>query len=536
MNINVGRSRPAMPVRREPNGSGSICARLGIALVVGPFLLVSCAIVPTPFTEQERADQIASDRSKLWAEQEPVSGPVTLPEAMARTIKYNLSHRLKLMDEALARRQLDAAKLELLPRLDLEGDLRNRNSQSASSSLSVLSGRQSLEPSTSSDRSLATGELRLAWNVLDFGISYYKAKQEADRAIIAEHKRRKVLHDLMRDVRESYWRAAVAQHLAPQIFAVKKRAEAALADSRKVEGERLQLMATLRYQRSLLGVIAGLESLAAELAKAKPALATLMNLPIGESYELAEPDMALLTVPKLTNDVAALEVMALTRRPELIEAAYESRIGELETRKAMARLLPGLEIDFSGRTESNSFLVEQSWYETGLRVTWNLLSLPARFKAVEFAELQEDFAEQQRLAISMAVLSQVHLSHLDYQTALRNYSRAQELASIEGRIAQAISVAAQARAQSPLEQIRAETNAMFAEVRQFETYSAVQAAAGRIHATLGLDPLPESVPSHSVEGLSEVIERTLMEWDDGRLGGETASTAVPQPLTPVAAL
>lgn len=521
MNTTVG---PAGSASREPRLTPLRVNRALSALACKFVILgmAGCAITPEPITLDERAAQIAADRASMWQGQEPLAGAIDLPTAMARTIKYNLGHRLKVMDEALAKRQLGAAKLELLPRLDLEADYRGRNSQNASSSLSVLTGRQSLEPSTSQDRSLKTGELRLAWNVLDFGISYFKAQQEADRTLIAGHKRRKVVHDLMRDVRDAYWRAVVAQYLAPRVMAVREKAANALADSRTAEDQRLALMATLRYQRSLLGVISGLESLSSELAKARPALATLMNLPVGTTFELALPDMQALTVPVLSDNVAPLEMLALARRPELLEAAYESRIGDLETKKAMARLLPGLEIDFSGRSASNSFLAEQAWYETGLRVTWNLLSLPARLEGVEFAELQQDFARQQRLAISMAVLSQVHLSHLDYRTALRKYTLASDLASVEARIAESTAAAAAARAQSPLEVIRAETNAMFAEVQLFDSYSSVQAAAGRIHATLGLDPLPDTIASHSVEALADAIAETLARWDNGDFVPATA--------------
>ena len=62
-------------------------------------------------------------------------------------------------------------------------------------------------------------------------------------------------------------------------------------------------------------------------------------------------------------DLALLEQEALSNRPELREQDYQTRITATETRKAMLRLLPGLEFSVGGHYDSNSFLVEQGWAE-----------------------------------------------------------------------------------------------------------------------------------------------------------------------------
>ena len=279
-------NRPGQPVIRA--ALGVVCA-----LALG-----GCAIAPTPISVDERASQVAQDRAQLFAEQEPVTGPISLPEAMARAIKYNVNQRLRAMEEALSQQQIDVARFDLLPRLDLEAAYRGRNSQNASSSRSILTQRQSLEPSRSQDRDRTTGQLELVWNVLDFGISYYSAKQQADRALIASQKRRKVIHELLQDVRDAYWKAVSAQLLGSKIEAVRRDAEQALADARQVEKERLQpLLQTLRYQKALLDVIAKLETLEQDLGQAKPRLAALMNIPFGEDFTLLAPGADELAVP-----------------------------------------------------------------------------------------------------------------------------------------------------------------------------------------------------------------------------------------------
>jgi hypothetical protein len=56
-------------------------------------------------------------------------------------------------------------------------------------------------------------------------------------------------------------------------------------------------------------------------------------------------------------DLASLEQEALTSRPELREQDYQSRISAAETRKAMLRLLPGLEFSAAGITTAT-----RSWW------------------------------------------------------------------------------------------------------------------------------------------------------------------------------
>ena len=74
------------------------------ALAGGIALLVSgCAVTPEPISEDERLARASADLEAMFADQEGLTGPITLSEAMARAVKYNLDHRVKLMEEAVVR-------------------------------------------------------------------------------------------------------------------------------------------------------------------------------------------------------------------------------------------------------------------------------------------------------------------------------------------------------------------------------------------------------------------------------------------------
>ncbi|MBV8656311.1 MAG: TolC family protein, partial [Burkholderiales bacterium] len=311
-----------------------------------------CAVAPQPLSPDEQRAQASANRQALTAQQEPIQGPVTLDEAMARAVKYNLDHRVKLLQEALSERDLDLSNFDLLPKLTLQAGYTARNNVNASSSENVANGTQSLVPSTSEDKHQRSADLGFAWNVLDFGVSYYGAKQQADRVLIAQEERRKVLQLLMQQTRQAYWQAAGAQVLEDKVEPILKQAQQALDDSRKIEKENLKApIESLNYQRQLLDIVRQLESVRDELAQAKPRLASIMNLEPGQRYSLAPPSG--FAIPKVVMPVERMEETALVQRPELVQAAYTERIGVLETRKALAKLLPGVEIDLGGHYNSN---------------------------------------------------------------------------------------------------------------------------------------------------------------------------------------
>ena len=201
---------------RRQIGIATPFAKAAMASAIA-LLFAGCAVHTTPLTAEEQAAQVKSDREAMFAGQDPVTKPITMSEAMARAIKYNLDNRLKLMEEAVAQRQLDLANYDLLPRLTVAAGYTDRNNVLGSSSEDVFTNTQSLVPSTSSDKALRNADLGFSWNVLDFGVSYYQAQQQADRALIMKERRRKVVHSLMQQVRQAYWLAYGAQEIEGKI-------------------------------------------------------------------------------------------------------------------------------------------------------------------------------------------------------------------------------------------------------------------------------------------------------------------------------
>lgn len=460
-----------------------------------------------PLTEVERADEAMADRVAMFADQEPLRRPLTLSAAFERAIRYNLDARVKAMESAVALQDLDLANYEMLPKVAINAAGVTRSNTEASSSRSVLTGQQSLEPSTSTDRSRFFGDLTLSWNILDFGVSYFNARQAADRTLIAEERKRRVLQGLLQDVRRAYWRAASAERLSAKVRESIRAAEAALPSAQRVESEGLRSpVDALRYQKALLDLLRQLESVQEILETSKTELASLINLPPGQRYRIAAPGPRAMRLPPLPTSIKRMEETALMLNPDIRELSYERRITADESRKALLRLLPSLNLTAGPHYDSNSFLVNHQWVAAAAYLNGYLNTLITAPVVIRRAENAEILTDVRRQAISMAVLTKLHIARQQYLAATKEYRRSAQLSDVDQRLYQQISNRVATDAQGELEKVSAQVSALYSELRSYQSFAEAQAAIGRLYAAMGIDQMPDRVEVLSVLGMNDAIK------------------------------
>lgn len=486
----------------------------GVSLLA--LAISGCAVTSQPIERSVSEQRAQSDLQSMFKDQEPLSGPLTLHEAMARAVKYNLEGRLKVMEEALAQRQVDLATFDMLPRMALSAGYAGRDNISASSSESVQTGTESLEPSTSQDRNRRVADLTMVWNVLDFGVSYISAKQQGDQRLIVQERRRKVVHTITQDVRSAYWRAVAADRLLTQIDSLMARVDQARSNSQRLSEQRIgDPIQALSYQRALIEATRQLEEQRRALSLAKTELATLINLPMGSDLSLAASSDY--PVPELKVDLDRLSQEALANRPELREQDYQARISAAETRKAMLRLLPGLEFSAGGHYDSNSFLVNQSWADYGVKVTWNLFNVLSAPASIDVAKAGQEVADARRQAMSMAVLAQLYVANANFNEAQRQFQTSQQLAELDSQIADQMRNRYKAQGIGELELIQGELNALQADLRRDLAYAELRNSYGQLFASVGLDPLPGTLPSTQLQDIAKALADSESRWQQGQL-------------------
>jgi outer membrane protein TolC len=467
--------------------------------------LSGCSFIPVPLTQDELKEQAKIDNVTVTQNQEEIDGPITLYESIARALKYNLDYHLEFAEKILSETELDLSRYDLLPQLVATTGFNGRDNFSGSSSQSLLTGSQSLTTSTSSNRDIFTSDLTLTWNVLDFGLSYIRAQQSADKVLIAEEEKRKVINRIVKDVRSAYWRAVSNDRLIVKIDDLLIRVSKAIEESKQIEIQRLDRPLTaLTYQRELIGIKRELEELQRDLSLAKIQLAALMNLRPGEKYQLVIPDREEV-VDKIDISPETMELLALENRPEIRTISYEERINKKEAKAAILSLLPGLDINFGKNYTSNSFVFNTNWLSYGTQISWNLLNvfrLPATKRELS---ARGKVLEARRLALTMAIMTQVHVSLAQYEHAQREYKTASDYYVTQQKILEQLRSGVSANTVTEQSLIREEMNLMVAEIKYDIAFADIENAYAGIYASLGIDPFPINADTESIESLSGSI-------------------------------
>ena len=477
-----------------------------VVLLLGcAFLATGCAIKPKAITAVEAEETAVLLQDRVRIPQEPLPETLTLDEAIARVLKYNLEHRLKMFEVSLRQRQYDLSMFDLLPELTARGEADHRSNWDASVSRNLRTGVKSTDYSTSEDRDKVTGELALSWNILDVGVSYYTLHQQANRFLIAKEQQRKVVQDLVSETRTAFFKVLVAQQLQGDIRKVLEQAEEALSTARTVESKRLRpLEEVLTYQKNLLQMIRQMEDLAHELSLAKVELAALMNLPSDHLPRLAPPAWyGLVRDLDLTRE--QMENYAFSHRPEIFEWGYQRRITALEAKKAILDLVPGIGINLSANYDSNSFDLHSTWQQASVHVAYNLMNLVKWPTKKKMLAVQEEMDEAQGLAMGMAVLAQVNLAAQQHDFAAQAVNRAKILADVEERLKVLATRKVSQGQGMRLDVIQKSMSAITSRMNREQSFINYYQSQNNLFTALGVDYLDYAGLPRDLRGLTDTV-------------------------------
>ncbi|MBM2811236.1 MAG: putative Outer rane efflux protein [Chloroflexi bacterium] len=454
----------------------------GLASLLILYLLSGCMVAPIPLSHEDVQSRADQDRKNLTMEQEPVTGPIDLYEAMARALKYNLDARVELMHKMLAQTQLDLSYYAMLPRLAANAGFDGRDNFTGGFARSLITGNQILEPFTSADRN------------------------------IAEEERRRVANRVMQDVRSAYWRAVSAERILPSLKMLDEWVKSALENAQAVQDEKLSTpLVPLQYKLDLLNTQRLTQQFFRDLSTAKLQLAALINLPPGQEQEMRlmvpEREAGTLNLPL---DMTVLEVRALEARPELRMIDYRRRINARETKAAILEMLPSLNLQAGGNYNSNSFLFNNNWAAYAARASWNLLNMfryPARAKTIE---AQEKVLHTQDLALTMAIMSQVHVSVAQVAQAKKETSTARLYHDTQSQITEQTRLAWRTARLSEQAMLRERVNQVAAQLRYDAMEADLQTAWASLLAAVGEDVLPNDLTQE--QSLSDLALQLRIRW------------------------
>jgi len=342
--------------------------------------MAGCSTKVDHLTDDERFSRVTDDLASMFQGQAPVTGPITIGEAIARALTYNLDHRLKRMETALSVRKYEFDRTGMLPRLVADAGYSKRSNQPGANSVDVNDPEQeTLQASTSQERTNEFSDLIFTWNTLDFGLAYYTSKQSSNEVLIAEERRRKTIQNISQDVIDAFWKAWMAQSLEPKIDSLIAEASRSLESSKDLVARGVQdSSSALSLQSSILNTINSLVEMRERVDLGKARLGALLNIRPGQDFRVSPPST--MDVPSnLSLSVDEISQQALLNRPELREEDYRKRVTQLDVKKAILKMFPQLIIGYfecqsrasfspsvSRRSRCKTCCVVISGYDAGL--------------------------------------------------------------------------------------------------------------------------------------------------------------------------
>ncbi len=489
-------------------------------VLIASIFIWGCSKTPVPIVKEEV--QLSSQEDLEYLKQTSENAPleIDLYQAIAIAIKNNRDLRMNLMDSALSQGQIDVIKFDMLPKLSVNAGYKVLRDHPASTSVNMTSEIEenksaemiaedptyTLSQSTPSN----TYDVGFTWNALDFGLSYVRAGQQANKYLISKELERKAIHNLTKEVIYAYWKTLSADELLSQINPLMDRVNAALDDYEYIEELLISSpMDALLYQKELLDVLQILNTQRRALMDSRAQLSKLMGLLPDQEYLLVKTEQPL---TELNMSLEEQEEAALFSRPELLEVRYKKKVTAQEARASMLSLLPSLQFNATWTYDSNKYLLNRDNAEYGAVFGANLLNIFQASNINDINNINEKLIEEQRLAISMAVLSQVHIANINYAQSLREYSNAKHYLSVAQRINELIANAQKISRFGELEIIREEASLLVSRLRNDIAYAELQYSLGTLYSSVGMNFTPENLAEISDNDLALALKENLNRW------------------------
>lgn len=462
--------------------------KLLLLSLVGMIMLVACTEVrqkesvpaPVSYTDWDRAIRVDVDMQNMYAATpRKIEKPIDMYMAMALALKYNYTRRVVAYEENVVK--AGKSPVNKLPEVFAAAGYVNDP------------GAADVSP-----------DLKLAWNILDVSTVYYQTMDEKYRGNIAFEQSRKVIHNVLQETRLLYWKTLTAQKLLPTVNEMIEymTLEVDEINARSKElaqnGQSLS-MDDMVKKRKYMEAVKRLSSLKREFETAEVRLATLMGMHPSTEYKLVGPEYGNFALPEIKTDLADMEWIALTSRPEL-------RIRDLVTTPDELKIyLKSYQLPDEQKYKNNPAYYNRRLAKKGQDIAIHI------FEDLK-APNEKDLEALRRERMTNLVMSQVYVAWARYQSAYEDYRINQEIADVSENIAEDTTIASGSKAEkSQLEAAQAIED----EVRAYAAYIELQDSLGNLYASLGLDAVPYYMLNEKPSKIAVYLRNILDKWRHG---------------------
>lgn len=421
------------------------------------------------------------------------------------------------MEHVIAKGNANLESFNLLPKMMATAGYFRRDREDLSNRVNVGADLPFAAASTSADREQVVGSLGETWSALDFGIALVRSEQLRAQEQAAMQRQRQSVQNILNETRYAYARASIAQRTKLELDVMLAEINRSLASQERAEHSGLATpLVILQQQRDLLAVYNELLVLRQVLVSADRELNALVSLPPGTNVKLTPQRLADVPEPLNFNarELEILETVALRMHPELRRADGQVFVHQREIRRTLLSMMPSLQMSSTANYESNDFALHSVYQTLGAKVIHNLLNFHKIPALQEQGSKRLELEEQKRLALSLAVITKVHVALANFNALRNEYEFATEQAVTSNALARIMQSRYQAGEISLHQRLTAEFFALDARLKADLWGAEVVNATGQIYTNLGIDTVPDTIVADDLAALSDVLKKRVAVLSD----------------------
>ena len=377
--------------------------------------------------EDDRAENAAKHFQQAKYREMP-GEKLSLRDCIKIALDNSLQARISELEIEVQQELETSEALGMLPQLNINNNFSARSNTPASSSKKIVASGRTYGASYSEDKIINYLNIDLMFSLVDFGLTYFNTRQQADRVVLYRQRSERAAQNLIYDVVRAYFKVAAAQRAQAATIALLDECRShydtitALTKNNKISPARA-FSETRRFmdmEKRLTAYQRNYESACVEL-RALMGYYPSPVIVVDESVLDAAPEYDFLPAIDL------MEQIAVMKRPELFEADIQKHINILECRKTLVLMFPNVKLYADWSNSSNSFLYNKSWWELGLRAAYNLLRLPQNIARYRAYDKQVDAEEYRAYAQAVAVMAEVRIAQGNLIAARNRYLKTNQI-------------------------------------------------------------------------------------------------------------
>ena len=471
---------------------------------IGTLAMAGCS---TTAIKYDATNVLRFTETTLRSEAVPLESdaPLTIEDVRNRTLSKNSEYARAQTQLVETIRKAGLRGKDFLPQAyaNSYGTWRNNASASIGKKIDDPSDTMPKDFYTAQDQAAARSNLTTSWDLLEVGLSGFKANRRSIHAYSQGEQNQYQCNKMMVDVENAYWRAVAFEQAEKKSAWLKSRVAYALDLSQQHADQNPDTkLHELMFQRELIDINRWYQSLYRSLLSAKPELARLMNLPAGTNFELESTRLPSNLGELGEKNALDLITTAYQNRPEIRQALYQSDLTKLKNEEDLWRHLPAMRFFLGANHNTNSFVLNQDFASAGLNLSWDILRLGQIGETKRNGQIALEEQRRQTEILASAVMAQVMIAReqmhkLDYDLTL-----AWKALSIQGEITDDLNKDVKSGAKPETYLVKEELMRELSFIREQLARAELHTAKARLEQSIGIVPtcqaptqIQASVPS-----------------------------------------